>query len=809
MPSFGPARGRYVDKPAGITPLALAYGVGLGLALSAPALPAAGSAWLLAASGGAIALIGLLRRRAVWLLLAAACAGATAGLLTAEETLGRRLPLALEGADAVLTGVIADLPQMNALRARFPVDVERLTVAGRAVPGPRRVLLSWYGARPALRAGERWQLPVRLKAPRGFVNPSGFDYERWLAGAGIDATGYVTSAHAQRVPAGAATAPVQRLRHAIADRLDRHLPAGDAGGLVRGLAIGVGSAVGPATWRTLRDTGTAHLLAISGLHVSLSGLLVYALTRRLWPCWPVLARRWPAPWAAAGAATLAVFVYAALAGFAVPARRTALMFSVAALGAASGRVTSPARLLVLAGLVVLLLDPLALLASGFWLSFGAVAILLWLALGRARPPDDDPSAPPAGSLRRAWLGAERTARGAVRLQVAVALALTPLTLGFFGLLSPSAVPANLIAVPLLGLVAVPLTLLGVLALPVPALAAPLLFAAERVCAGTLALLGSLQATLPALLWPPVPWPLLAAAGVGVLVLLAPRGLPGRWLGLLWCLPALLYRPAVPDEGVFAATVLDVGQGLAVVVRTRAHALVYDSGPRFSDRFSAGEAIVLPELARRGVRRLDLLLLSHGDADHAGAADDILAGVTTDRVLSGTPEQMVGGGPVAPCQNGERWTWDGVLFELFAPGADVGGAGDNDRSCVLRVRDAAGRSLLLTGDIEVPAQRQWLRSGVTAPVDVLLAPHHGSRGALHAPLIARLQPREVIFSAGYRSRFGHPHREVTSAYRAARARLWNTAQEGAVSIGSGADGLELRGQRARYPRWWRAGAPEAP
>lgn len=786
----------------------MAYGAGLGLALSAPVLPATGWIWVVAAVGVVGALVGLLRQRAGW-LAAAACAGALAGLATIHTALGHRLPLALEGVDGVLTGVVADLPQTDALRTRFPVEVEQLSVPGQAVAGPRRVLLSWYGARPTLRAGERWRLPVRLKAPRGFVNPSGFDYERWLAGASIDATGYVSSGHARPLPAGVADAPVQRLRQAVADRLNRHLAAGDAGGVVRGLAIGIGSAVGPATWRTLRDTGTAHLLAISGLHVSLSGLLVFALTRWLWPCWPALARRWPAPRAAAVAATLAVFGYAALAGFAVPARRTALMFSVAALGAASGRATSPGRLLVLAGFVVLLLDPLALLASGFWLSFGAVAILLWLARGRPRPPDDDPSAPPAGRLRRSWLGAERAARGAVRLQMAVALALTPLTLGFFGLLSPSAVPANLIAVPLLGLVAVPLTLLGVLALPVPALAALLLFAAERVCAGTLAVLEVFQATLPALRWSPPPWPLLAAAGVGVLVLLAPRGLPGRWLGVLWCLPALLYRPAVPAEGAFAATVLDVGQGLAVVVRTRGHALVYDSGPLFSERFSAGEAIVLPELVRRGARRLDLLLLSHGDADHAGAAADIVAGIRTTRVLSGTPPQILGVGAVEPCRNGDAWTWDGVRFDLFAPGDDVAGAGDNDRSCVLRVQDAAGRSLLLTGDVEVPAQRQWLRSGAVAPVDVLLAPHHGSRGALHAPLIARLKPREVIFSAGYRSRFGHPHPEVTRAYRAAGARLWNTAQDGAVLIDSGAAGLELWGQRGRYPRWWLAGAPEAP
>jgi competence protein ComEC len=275
------------------------------------------------------------------------------------------------------------------------------------------------------------------------------------------------------------------------------------------------------------------------------------------------------------------------------------------------------------------------------------------------------------------------------------------------------------------------------------------------------------------------------------------------------LPALLYRPPLPPPGEFVATVLDVGQGLAVVVRTRSHALVYDSGPRFSERFSAGEAIVLPELVRLGVRRLDLLLLSHGDADHAGAAADIVAGIRTRRVVSGTPRQITDVDAVEPCRDGDAWTWDGVGFTQLAPGADWPAASDNDRSCLLLVRAANGQSLLLTGDAEVAAQRRLLAAELPARLDVLLAPHHGSRGALYPPLIARLAPREVIFSAAYRSRFGHPHAAVTAAYRVAGARLWNTAQAGAVLVASGAGGMRIDAQRLRERRWWRSGAPEAP
>ncbi|WP_448507436.1 DNA internalization-related competence protein ComEC/Rec2 [Immundisolibacter sp.] len=800
--------------PVSLAKLTLAFAVGLAAVLLVPQPPAP-MLTAVPATGAVLAAIAAIRRwqRKALLVLGAFLAGGAYGLHAAQLSLASRLPIAYEGQDARLTGIVSDLPQGDSLRTRLRIDVEQLTVAGEPAPGPRRVLLSWYGEHPTLRAGERWQLPVRLKAPRGFRNPSGFDYERWLTGEGIDATGYVRSGPAQRLAASALAAPVQRLRQAIADGLDRHLGQSDAARMVRGLAIGVTGAVSPATWRTLRETGTAHLLAISGLHVALTGVLLYALVGWSWRRLPGLPRRVPVPRTAAVAAAMGVFAYAALAGFAVPARRTALMFSVAALGAASGRETSPARLLTLAALVVLLLDPLALLASGFWLSFGAVGILLWLALGRVgrQRRDDEPVAADQAPNRQQvlWQRTRDRAAGAVRLQAAVALALTPLTLGFFGLLSPTSVPANLVAVPLLGLLAVPLTLLGVAALPLPMLAGPLLLAAQWVCAGTLALLEALRGAAPGLLWAPVPWPALAACAVGVLVLLLPRGFPGRWMGLLWCLPALLYRPPAPPIGAFTATVLDVGQGLAVVVRTRHHALVYDSGPRFSERFSAGDAIVLPELARLGVRRLDLLMLSHGDADHAGGAADIVDGIHTEGIVSGTPRQIRGVGSVEPCRDGYGWTWDEVQFRQFHPGDRLATAGDNDQSCVLMIRAAGGGSVLLTGDVELPAQRLLVDAKVLDPVDVLLAPHHGSRGALYPPLIGRLAPRQVIFSAAYRSRFGHPHPLVTAAYAAAGARLWNTAQDGALQMAVGPRGVDVTAQRARQGRWWWAGAQQPP
>ncbi len=797
--------------PVSLARVAIAFVIGLGAVLSRPDLPGGVATLTLAGAAGACAVFG---RRQPWaLLLGAVLAGSAYGLYAAQDALGTRLPLRLQGRDAVLVGRIIDLPQGDALRLRLRVQIEQLTVGGHVVPGPRRALLSWYGERPILRAGERWQLTVRLKAPRGFRNPQGFDYERWLTGEGVDATGYVRAGSARRLPASVFGAPVQHLRQVIGDGLDRHLGHDDAQRMVRGLAIGVTGAVTSQTWRTLRETGTAHLLAISGLHVALAGVVAYAIVGWAWRQVPELPRRLPAPRAAALAAAVAVVLYAALAGFAIPARRTALMFSVAALGAASGRDTAPGHLLALAALVVLLTDPLAVLASGFWLSFGAVAILLWLGMGRLsrRPRRSQAHRPhrPTQRLREFGLRFRAGANTAVRLQLAIALALTPLTLGFFGLLSPTSVPANLVAVPLLGLVAVPLTLLGVVCLPLAFVADPLLQAATAVCAATLGILETLQGFAPGVLWPSLPVSYLVAAAVGVMVLLLPRGFPGRWLGILWCVPALAYRPPLPAPGTFTASVLDVGQGLAVVVRTQRHALVYDSGPRYSDRFSAGEAIVLPELARVGVRRLDLLLLSHGDADHAGAAADIVSGIAVERIASGTPQQLDLGRPVDACTNGHNWQWDGVRFEQFYPSAELALAGDNDRSCVLMISAGDGQRLLLTGDIEVLAQRRLVGLGGLRPVDVLVAPHHGSRSALFRPLIAALSPREVIFSAGYLNRFGHPHQEVVAAYTQAGARRWSTASAGALRLRPSVDGLQIEAERQRRRHWWQGGAPEAP
>lgn len=787
----------------GLAELALGFAGGLVMALLAPALPAVG--WAAPCGGLALCLIGLGRRRRWLWLPAAVLVGVAYGWVSARQALDHRLPVALEGRDALLTGVVADLPQRDGRRTRLALDVHRLVVDGSPVPGPRRVLLSWYGEPPPLRAGQRWQLPVRLKAPRGFSNPSGFDYARWLTQQGIDATGYVRPGPSlRRLTDHRLDAPVQRVRQRISDGLGRHLGDDDAARLVRGLSIGVTGAISPATWRTVRETGTAHLLAISGLHVALSGLLAYGVVGRLWRVWPAAARRVPAPRAAAVAAALAVFGYAALSGFAVPARRTALMFSVAALGAASGRETSAWRLWLLAALVVLVLDPLAVLASGFWLSFGAVGVLLWQAMGRLAPlrPVAEAGVDTPAS---AWRARSLRLVGTMRLQAAITLALTPMTLAFFGVLSATAVPANLLAVPALGLLAVPLTLLGTAALPVPWLAAPLLAAAHGVCAVTLEILHGLAQLAPGRLWPPLPgWTLLAAV-VGVLLLLAPRGLPGRWLGVVWLLPALWWRPAVPATGDFAASVLDVGQGLAVVVRTQRHTLVYDSGPRYSERFSAGEAIVLPELARMGAGQVDLLVLSHGDADHAGAAGDIVAGIATVRVVAGTPEQHALEPAVEACRDGLAWQWDDVKFVLYAPGADIPGASDNDRSCVLLVTSAAGQGLLLTGDIERAAQRRLLAGGPPAgPLAAVVAPHHGSRSALHRPLVDTLAPREVIFSAGYRNRFGHPHPAVSAAYQHAGARTWTTARDGAVRLYTHRHGLRVLAQRHWRHRWWHGG-----
>lgn len=663
---------------------------------------------------------------------------------SAQGALDDRLAADLDGRTLWLEGRVVGLPEQEADVTRFYLE----EVRSRRALLPQRLRLSWHAA-PPLAAGEVWRLAVRLKRPRGLVNPQLFDYEAWLVARRIGATGSVKNGERLQAADGPAG-----WRDVLRNRL-QGVDAWGRQGALAALVLGDASGLGDTDWQVLQATGTVHLLVISGQHVMLLGGLLYGLVVLLFRrgCWP---RRWPWLPCACGLAMLGALGYGLLAGFEVPVQRACAMLAVVLLWRLRFRQLGVWLPLLVALALVLLAEPLASLQPGFWLSFGAVALLAWCFSGR--------------------LGAAPGWRALLQAQWAMTLGLLPLLLALGLPVSASGPLANLLAVPWVGAVVVPMALLGTLLLPLPLVGEALLWLAG----GQLELLFRVLAGIAS--WaPPVPlgavpaWAVLLGM-LGALLVLAPAGLPLRLPGLLMLLP-LLFPGAPPvAPGQAEVRVLDVGQGLAVLVRTREHAVLYDAGPA-SRGFDSGARVVLPALQTLGVRRLDTLLLSHADQDHAGGAQALLAGLPVERLLAGEAEALRLSRPAQPCRDGEQWHWDGVGFRTWtwAQAADP-----NDASCVLLV-EAAGERLLLSGDIGVAAERHLLRRGADLQADWLLAPHHGSRGSSSAEFIAAVRPRAVVFSRGWNNAFGHPHPQVLARYRAAAARIHDTAQEGALRL----------------------------
>lgn len=712
------------------------------------------------------------RRAAV--LLAAFFLGLAWATWRAECRLRDELPTLWAGQDIELIGQVISLPQVFARGWRFEMAVESVLTANARVP--KKLALAWYQGKqavPALVPGQRWQLMVRLKPPHGTANPGGFDYEAWLFQQGIGATGYVRPQPAQPLADAPWSLAVQaeRWRLHIRQRFARLLPAEDHpyAGVLVALAIGDQKAMPNALWTVFNRTGTTHLMSISGLHVTMVAGLLGGLAGGLWRRLPGACLHWPAQRVALLAGCLAAAGYVLLAGFAIPAQRTLYMLLVAAGAMALNRRLAPSRTLALALLLVLLIDPWAVLAAGFWLSFAAVGALLYVGAAQV------------GALG-GWRGHVQ-AWGQV--QWAATLASLPILLWLFQQFSLVSPLANALAVPVISFVVTPLALLAAV-LPWAPLA--------ELAHGVLRMLMWFLHTCAD--WPlwQVPAPPLAAAvlaALGVVICLLPRGVPGRWLGGLLLLPALFWPLERPAEGEAQVDVLDVGQGLAVVVRTRQHVLVYDAGPQYGAEADAGQRVVLPFLRWLGVDRIDRLLVTHRDSDHAGGARSLLAALPVGDVLTSARE--LGG---TPCVDGKRWQWDGVDFLILHPqAADYDAAkSSNQLSCVLRIT-AGEQRVLLTSDIEAPAEQALLQRGeALLAADVLLVPHHGSRTSSTAEFIAAVAAHHAVIPVGERNRFGHPAPEVLARLRDSSAKVWRTDRQGAIRIALG------RGQNLRISHW---------
>lgn len=678
----------------------------------------------------------------------------------------------LEGRDLIVTGQIADIPVKRPWGWRFDFQVEGGSLAESL---PRRIRLSWYDASQTLKAGERWQLKVRLKRPHGFANPGGDDYERYLFTRRIGATGYVRPQGPNRRLTD--SSGLAKWRQQIADFIDFELAESPYRGILKALTVGVQAGISEDQWDILRRTGTAHLVAISGLHLSLVAGLIFWLGRKVW--------LWFGHWrlgadqAGALLALPCAVGYAALAGFSVPTQRALIMLGVGGWALLQRCHFDPWQILSAALLGVCLLDPLAPLSVGFWLSFGAVAWILYAVSGRLRPP------------KWAWL----------KVQGYLFAGLAPWSIFFFQQVGLSAPLANLVAIPLITFAVVPWLLLSCgLVWVVPALAKALMigptWVLDRLWLALTWLASFHDGAWP---WPPPPvWSLpLAVLGMGWL--LAPRGLPGRWLGAVLLLPMLGTPLPRPVPGEVWVTVLDVGQGLAVVAETQNHVLVYDTGPSFSEGFDAGEAIVGPFLQQAGRRRLDLILISHGDSDHSGGLAGLMQRFRAP-ILTSAMAQLSSLG-AAPCRAGQSWEWDGVRFSVLWPEEDPKLAtSENDASCVLRIETKAG-VVLLPGDLERAGEASLVaRYGESLKASVLIAPHHGSATSSSWPFLRAVQPKYCLISSGYRNRFRLPARQVTERYLKLGAQVFNTAHDGAIQVRIGAT-VSVTSWRSLKPRLW--------
>lgn len=685
------------------------------------------------------------------------------------------LPAALEGQDILVVGRIGSLPEINEADVRFT-----LHTTAAEVDVPQKLLLTWYRAERVPKAGEAWKFMVRLKRRSGFANPGGFDYEGHLFADGIGATGYVRADSRNLQLSAARGYFVTRVRSWIAERMKSAVPDSVMLGVLQGLAIGDTRQMTAKQWEVFAATGTTHLMAISGLHITMVAALVGWLGGALARV-PLAQRRgWTALHGQVLAGGFAALAYCLLAGLSIPTQRTLAMLSLYFAARWFRRQLSVSHALGLALVALLIIDPFAPLSVGAWLSFGAVAVIVVALCGR--------------------LARETASVTFARVQLAVTVGLLPILVAAFGSVSLISPLANAIAIPLFTIVIVPCVLIGMCGAAVaPAIGAPVLKLGTWILHAFWIPLEWL-ANQPLALWhfpSPSLWALVALLAGGSLLVL-PGFWPSRMLGALLCLAPLASVERTLEPGDYTVSILDVGQGLAVVVRTHSHAAVFDAGPAFQSGRDAADFAVLPYLHASGVRKIDTLLVSHSDLDHRGGMLSLLGGLETSQVLLGPSIRDATLG-ARQCRAGQHWTWDEVRFEVLHPARDFIGS-DNDTSCVLRI-EGRGGSALLTGDIEVSAE-QSLLAGALAGADIVVVPHHGSRTSSSPQFVRVLSPQIAVFSAGYRNRWGLPKAEIVERWRQAGARTLSTAQSGAIEINVGKQ-LQVKEHRKAARRyWWR-------
>lgn len=705
----------------------------------------------------------------------------------AQSRLSDSLPEEWQGRNITITGFVAEMARQHERGLRFAFDVESVQTADAHVP--HRIQLATYDGDAdtplELHPGERWQLTVRLKQPHGTANPNGLDFEAWALERNLRATGYVYAKGENLQLSNETWSPaylIERMRESVRTHFQNTLGEAPYTGILVALAIGDQSSISQAEWKVFTRTGVNHLMSISGLHITMLGSLFFAVTYWLWRRSTRLTLWLPARKAAALAGLVAALCYTLLSGFEIPAQRTLYMLMTFAVMMLLSRNIAPSQMLALALVVVLLADPWAVLSPGFWLSFGAVALIFYVTANR--------------------IGKHHWLHEYGKVQWAMMIGLIPPLLALFQQLSLVSPIANAFAIPLVSFVVVPLTLLGTLP--------PfewMLYLAHLAMAACMWLLDMLDA-LPLAVWtqhaPPL-WSILLGV-LGALWILAPRGFPLRVFGILLLLPMFLNKPDTPPENTARIIVFDVGQGLSVAVQTHKHVMLFDTGPDFAGDADSGNRILVPALRALGIGHLDELMLSHDDMDHIGGTASVMSALPVEDMTASLPEGhalLDSAKAFRRCTDGQSWNWEGVDFEVLHPAAIATAIKphDNDTSCVLRI-SIGEQHVLLTGDIEKTSESRLLKLHADKlPATLMIAPHHGSKSSSSETFVATVAPRYVVFTAGYRNRFHHPHPEVWQRYAEHGAEPLLSDRDGAILIEMDVQGLQLERYRRSHRRYW--------
>jgi competence protein ComEC len=709
-------------------------------------------------------------------------------LINAHHRLEQQLPKILEGKTLIAEGRIVSIPEFRQYSFRFDFLINSIGTSV-SIHHPFRVRINGYLYKNSsklvnFKKGDIWQLAIRLHRPRSFWTPGSFDYQAELFQQNICATGYLMDKFPPHlIQQAGAYYVIDSLRQKLSTNVKKALQKYPLLGLINALTTGVRSEITDKQWQVMRGTGTNHLFAISGLHLAFIAGIIYWIIHFFYSRIPYAALWIPTSQMAAVCTLLCAIFYSALAGFALPTQRALLMLSVFSLATLQRRHITSWHAFNIALLLILILEPFSVLSSSFWLSFMAVALIFYAVSNRIRPLKN----------WRVWC----------RIQFTVSLGLIPLSLLFFQQISWLGFAANLLAIPWVGFLILPLSLLGsLITLANSVLGAYILVLAERL----LELLWQLLSFFSGIPWAQyhcflsTPW-LLFTSLLGVLIILAAKGIPARWVGLIWILPLFFWQAQVPKKGDVWLYLLDVGQGLASVVRTQQHVMIYDTGPRLSASFDAGKMVVLPFLEKIGAQKINLLMISHGDNDHSGGAGIILQQMSVDKVLSSIPKKFLPK-KASLCKEKTSWQWDGVTFEILYPPINQGYLGNNS-SCVLKISNSS-QSILLVGDIEKRGEDYLINHArKDLASTVLVVPHHGSKTSSSIDFLNQVQARYALFSTGYHNRFKFPHKIVLKRYQSLGSKIYNKAIDGAITLKLDAFSKHTKVEtyREKYHRFW--------